>query len=380
MSDEVALQIGAVRFQGFTELTIESAIDNVADGFSLSGAFDPVNQAIVDATKPLGYQSCTISINDELIMTGIIDKPEFSESATENTFTIEGRSPAGQLIDCSMEGKTNFTGLKLSQIAKDQCDKFGIKVLVGLDTVETRTVIKEHIERRTIVTPTASGGRNTIGRVATTFQNVVVKETVIENTLKEAKGKPGQKVFVFLNELANRKKILLTSDPQGSLVLRQPAGTGVPVAAIIAGTSPYISGKSTFDGTACFSKYKVLHQESGSPSIVGECTDPKVTRYRPLVDTESEAEAQDITSPAKWVRAHAFAKSLTVNVTLSGWRNSEGMLWRKADMVTLQAPKIRIKNETAFIVAGVSLRMDNKGGKTTDLRLVLPSKIGRAHV
>ena len=371
-SPSVAYSLSIAIFSGFTTLAIESAIDNAADGFSLTGAFDPANADLEARTKPFGYQKAEVKIDGELIISGIVGTPSFDEKPDENTFTLEGRSPAGQIIDCSIDGSMGyeFTGLKLSQIAKKLCAPFGITVQVGLDTVESRTVIKERTSTKTI-----HQGRDSVGKGQSDTLTITTttRETVIENTLKEAKARPGQKVFDFLNELANRKKILLTSATNGDLVLRQPAGTGKPTASIVSGVAPYMGGSSSFNGDEYYSDFKVLHQESGNPSIIGTCKDPRIKVYRPLVDSSIESESHDVTSPAKWVRAHSLAKAISVSIQVSGWRNAEGMIWRKADLVTLKAPRLKIKNEYTFLIAGVSLRLTPTEGKTTTLRLVLPA-------
>lgn len=354
--DEVTITIGAHEFAGFDEFTLESSVDNLADGFVFTAPFDPSNADWDAQTDPFKYQGVQIKIGGELALTGILDKPKFVDGVEASTVTLEGRSLSGQLIDCSIDASDyEFTGLKLSEIARKLCKPFGIAVVVGVDTVEKRVTVND------VKMSATYGGRD-----------YAYNETVLENTLQEAKAKIGQKAYDFLNSLANRKRILLTSDPSGRLVLRQPAGTSKPVGAIIAGTSPYISGEATYDGSARFSLYKVLYQEPGTPDVIGEASDPGVRLYRPLVDTESESEALDTVSPVQFVRAHALAKCVGITVTLAGWRNAAGLLWRKTDVVTLLAPKLKVKKESAFVVAGVTLKKSAKDGKTAVLRLVLP--------
>ena len=61
---------------------------------------------------------------------------------------------------------------------------------------------------------------------------------------------------------------------------------------------------------------------------------------------------------------------------ITGWtgvtRDKNGTLHGKGATVTLLAPALMVYTETAFVVAGVTLKIDETQGKVTDLRLVLP--------
>ena len=67
-----------------------------------------------------------------------------------------------------------------------------------------------------------------------------------------------------------------------------------------------------------------------------------------------------------------IASSLSVSVTLDGWRRPDGKLWAERQAITLQAPSIYIDKKTKFIIAGLSLKLDPTNGRTVDLRLVPP--------
>lgn len=382
MPDEgISLTIAGAIFTGWSGMSLESALDTFADGVSLSGAFDPVVDPLLGQIQP--FTECLVHVDGELVLTGLIDRVDFNESTDAGTFTIQGRSKAGQLVDCDIDaGSYDFKDLRLSEIARKLLAPFGIDLVVGLDSaVETRTVFKEQMESKYnnsfLETKVKTVSKTEYFYNGSQLQSrivqvpVLVPEIIVESTLGETKAKPGQKVYEYLNGLATRKKILLTSDERGRLVMRQPPGTGKVVASIVAGTSPYIGGASSFDGTARFSSYKVLGQESGKSSVVGKAVDLGVPLYRPTVDVSGTADTLSPGDAAAWNQAHALSKSMGVTVDLSGWRNAEGLLWRKGDLVSLIAPRLRIPTETTFLVAGRTLKLSESGRQTT-LRLVPP--------
>jgi len=76
MSDVVSIKAGGQSISGWTGVTIEQAIDNCADAFSISAPFDPDREDLRERFKPFGYKPCKVLIDDQLIITGRIEKVE----------------------------------------------------------------------------------------------------------------------------------------------------------------------------------------------------------------------------------------------------------------------------------------------------------------
>lgn len=331
MSDIVSIEVAGQRISGWTGTTIEQAIDNCADGFSISMPFDPDREDLRERFRPFKYQPCKIYIDDQLIITGSIDKIEPTDSVDGQTVTIQGRNKTGVIVDCYIDDRFQFNELRLADVLIQLTKKYGIEV---------------HYINNT-------------------------------NPIQECAAEPGQKIFAFAAKLAEGFGLLLSSDELGRLIISYPPKAGTPVASIVAGQSPYIGGSGSYDGSARFSRYKVVGSDYGNPGVVGIANDPLTDSlgkpiYRRSVETLGSSSTDDVQTAANHKRALALAGAARVSVTVSGWRDSNGALWQKGATITLLAPSLMVYTETVFVVAGVTLRIDETQGKVTDLRLVLP--------
>ncbi len=93
MSDIVSIEVAGQRISGWTGTTIEQAIDNCADGFSISMPFDPERAELRERFRPFKYQPCKIYIDDQLIITGSIDKIEPVDSVSASFFRLSINVP-----------------------------------------------------------------------------------------------------------------------------------------------------------------------------------------------------------------------------------------------------------------------------------------------
>lgn len=327
MSEEVGLTIGGSTFTGWEALTITRALDSVADGFSLSGPFDPSNSVTLSAFKPFSYKPAIVKIDGELVLTGQVESVSPSISASDRAINVQGRSKTGPLVECSIDiGKTQFDGLSLSAIAKQICQPFGITVQAINDT----------------------------------------------NPIKLARANPGEQAFSFLNKLAKDYSLLLNCDVDGRLLIQLARTGGNPVASLVEGQGLLIGVSAGYNGAQRFSKYKVLQQQDGAANIKGEALDSGVSPYRPMVEAGGESNSSDIKNSANWKRALALASSISIEATVSGWRTPGGALWTPGQLVTLKAPGAFVIKETVLMVAGSTLTLD-AGGRVASLRLVLPA-------
>ena len=328
MSDEVSIKVGGQSISGWTGVTIEQAIDNCADAFSISAPFDPDRKDLRERFKPFGYQPCEVYIDDQLIITGRIEKVELADSADGQTLIVQGRNSTGVIVDCYIdEVGYQFNGLRLADVLIKLVRPYGIKVIYLNNT----------------------------------------------NPIHECAAKPGQKIFDFLAKLSESFGLFLSSDELGRLVLSYPPKAAkTPVASIVAGQSPYIGGSASYDGSTRFSRYKIIASDYGAKPVADWTDDPGVPIYRHSVETIEGATPSERRRAARHKRALALARSASITVSVSGWRDGNGTLWKKGKTITLLAPALMVYTETAFVVAGVTLKIDESDGRIADLRLVLP--------
>lgn len=345
MPNIVGLTVNGTEYTGWEALTITRSLDSVADAFSLSGAFNPDNPQVKSAFKPFGYQAATVNIDGELILTGTIESVSPSISASDRTINAQGRSKTGVLVDCSIDGVGyQFSGTSLLANAQKLCKPFSIEALSAM-------------------------GIGTSFKSAT--QIAIVPEA--SKILKDAKAEPGQSVFEFLNRIAQDAGLILTSDVKGRLIITKIQPGAAPVASLIEGVGGFMSASVTYNGAGRFSRYKVLQQQDGAPGISGTADDAGVKIYRPSVSVGAESDAKDVNKAAQWRRALALAGAVSVSAKMAEWRAPNGQLWTPGMVVTLLSPGAFILKETPFIIAEASLTLDASDGRTTSLRLVLPS-------
>jgi prophage tail gpP-like protein len=320
--DKVTLSVAGKPVTAFSAVSVSMAVDQIADQFSLSVPFD------LDAplVRPRGFERVTIMVDGELLMTGKVDKltPALTESG--RIIQIEGRSLPGVLMDCSIDGALEYSGLALSTIARQICSPFGVSVRPDNDT----------------------------------------------NALELAVAEYGQTPAEFLNSLAAPRHILLNSSYSGQLVISwgKSLMERPVVADLTEGEAPVVSVSADYDNSKLHSIYKVGTQFADEIEIVGSASDPLVTSYRPkLVKVDDIDISPDVT--ARRARTEGLAAFYSVTVGLTGWRRPDGKRWAERQMVTLVAPSAFVNRRTRYLVAGCTPSLSD-GERTTSLRLVPP--------
>ena len=327
MPDLVRLLINGRDFSGWTAATISMSIDQCADAFSLTAPYDPSDPAVKAAFIPRAYQDVQVLIGDDVVLTGRIEKVAPHTGPDGRTLNVQGRSLTASLVDCSIDGELEFSGLTLAAIARKLCAPFGIKVRADYDTAK----------------------------------------------IEAASAKFGQSAYDFLASIGGPRNMLLNSSYEGQLVITdgKALASRDPIATLIEGKAPLLTVDPDFDSTQCYSFYKVSSQQDGSANVNGRVDDASVKRYRPRL-VEGDDAGTDPKLAAAWERSKAYAASMTVGATISGWRRPDGKRWAERQTITLQAPGAMLNRETKWLIAGVTHEMTSDSGQTTALRLIVP--------
>lgn len=327
MSDDVRLLINGREFAGWTAATITMAIDQCSDAFSLSAPFNPDDAAVRAAFTPMGYQSVELYIGDDKLLTGTIDQVDPALNESSITLGVQGRSLTAPLVDCSIDGPLEFSGLTLAGIARQLAKPFGIKVRADYDTPK----------------------------------------------IEAASAKYGQSPYDFLSSIGGPRNMLLNSSFDGELVITdgKALANRQPVAALVQGVPPLKSVSPSFDGSGRFSVYKVSAQQDGESNVNGQVTDAGIKKYRPRLIEQDDA-GTDPKLSAAWERSKAYVASMSCTAVISGWRRPDGKRWAERQVITLKAPGAMLYRETAWLIAGVTHTLTDDDGRLTTLRLILP--------
>lgn len=322
---EVLLQIGARAYGGWKSVEIIRSIETISGGFTLGVTERWPGQQVVAAIAP--DDDCGLAVDGETIITGHVDNVAPEYDANHHEVKVRGRDATGDLVDCSLLDKFQWlSAATILDIAGDICKPFGIKV-------------------SSTVPP----------------QGAFINFT----------WQPGETVFEMIDRLAATEGVLPTSDGKGGLVFTR-AGTAGAQAKLKLGNN-ILGARGHFSGEGRFSRYVVLGQSSGSAFIDpassaggrGEAFDPGVHRYRPLVILPTYTEAGSIyQSRAQWEATVRLGRAWRAVITVQGWRDDAGALWKPNTTVPVEDEFLGIKD--TLLIPTVKLNIDERG-ETADL-------------
>ena len=105
MSDTIDIFIDGKPLVGFTDISVTRNLDSMAGQFSFSAA---TQENIIIPIK-VG-QKCVIRVNDAHILDGFVEKTSISYSLDEHVITSEGRDKTADVVDSTIEKKSEFRG------------------------------------------------------------------------------------------------------------------------------------------------------------------------------------------------------------------------------------------------------------------------------
>lgn len=328
--EEIRIRLDGQIFEGWTAVNIQRSINTIADGFTFSLPYNPEDEELREKTRPYSYLTADLFIGDELYISGQCTKWSNSASPNDTKKTIDVRSLSGTTIECMAQasGYERYYQ-KLSEISTEILKPYGS----DLEPVFLNGDSDQFVKVRKEMTDTDFG---------------------------------------FLAKLAAQKGFLITSTTDGKLAFLRAELSSKPVFSFVEGETAIEHISSTYDGQVRFSTFQAITQSPGAYGATSKVDDESIPVYRPFVFSADDVESGGLETACKWKKSKSLADSATVSITITGWRNGQGMLWRENMLGTLQAPSIDIHSETQFLISSVQLRKDENGGNISTLGLVLP--------
>ncbi|MCZ6928674.1 phage tail protein [Serratia marcescens] len=338
MTEELTLNVDGKIWGGWTEMTINRSLDNIA------GEFDLTITARWSAAAPRSIkpgQACSVSIGNDRVMTGYIDDFIPSYDAENVALRVLGRDKTGDLVDSSVVDKSGqWRGQKLEQLAATICKPYGIEVINETDTGE------------------AFGGI----------------------TLEQ-----GETGFELLNRLAKQRGVLITSDAWGRLVITRASTQRASVALVLG--ENILAARGRFSWRERASQYIVKGSAAAGGStwddqpvkVVGGrqvvVTDAEITRYRPkILVNEDNLTVGGASARGEWSKAAALGDANTTEITVAGWRENveSGALWQTNRLVPVKDAIQQL--DVTWLIKTVSF-MEGDNGRVTVLSLVPPESM-----
>ncbi|KAA3510097.1 phage baseplate assembly protein [Agrobacterium rosae] len=201
------------------------------------------------------------------------------------------------------------------------------------------------------------------------------------NLPKEPRHKlrPGETLFQSIERRARGRGILIHDTPKGRLKLAtKPEGTH---------TGGLIFGKNIEQASSSltergrYSKVKVRGQSSQGTTKQQlrpetSASDSGVSRNRPLIiPHEGETTVDRMKTRAEWTVKRGVGNSATANITVTGWRDEGGMIFKRNWLIYVEDDWIGIRG--MMIIKSVSLNQQADGsGTTAQLQLADPRSLG----
>ena len=337
------IEVGGVRYAGFTSAAVEARMDAACRSFSF--------EATSSEGKPFpfkGGEACRVLADGELYATGWLEIVDASGDSADHEISLKGRDLVADLVDSTLG------------VLAD------IRAPIGLATIARRVL--SHLDSGVKVVDLASPER-------------------FNEAEDMAAPEPGKPVFEFLEALARKRQVLLNSNAEGNLVIARPSG-GRSGATLLhrveSDENNVLSWSVSYDSTGRFRRYQSLSQLNVVPtlfaagvdlaSIVSQgegrvVTDRGVRRGRQMVvASESAYSAAEGDKRARWEASFRRARARVYSASVDGFRDFKGRLWTPNVLV-------RVLDEFAGIdadmmVNGVKFEFTPEGGSVATLALV----------
>jgi prophage tail gpP-like protein len=181
---------------------------------------------------------------------------------------------------------------------------------------------------------------------------------------------PGDSVFEAIDKARRQEGVLLYSDAEGRMIMGY---SGKEFAVDVLTWGKNIKHASVvYDDSNRFRDYYVRGQNSGgsgfddfgvSVDVIGHASDTRVTRFRPIMlHAEGEVTKPIAKKRAEWEALVRSAASAVVEVTVAGFRQGNGALWKKNQIVPVEIPPLYLNDQ--MLIADVTFSKSDTGSET----------------
>lgn len=329
MSNKIYLEVAGIKYEGFTDIAVNSAMENFCSSFSFSTTVKETKSGRVINDIKLGQQA-KVYIDDNLLITGFIEDLDKEVSPNSHSKTAAGRDIGGDIIDSDIKQKSynqrNFE-LLCNLVLKD--NGFTIKVInkVGLLKLEAKETIKTE---------------------------------------------QGQSIFSFLDKYAKKLQVLLKMDNKGNLTIIREDNNIVKNMLINNHTSDTniltsrlkLSTVDRFNVVEVYSQgNNKTHTKTGI-SQKGSAIDSQIRKTRRKILTmDTASESKSLKALAEWNINVRRAKGSRYTCKTLGFYSSNNTLWQPNTLVDIVDYDMEVQG--TFLIQGVEFSQSLQGSFTT---------------
>lgn len=332
-NNNIYLEVNGVRYEGFTDIAVNSAMENFSSSFSFTTTVKENKQGKIINDIKLG-QKAKVFIDKTLLITGFIEEIDKEVSSSSHSKTASGRDVGGDIIDSDIIQKSynqrNFARL-VNLVLKD--NGFSIEVI------------------------------NQVG-----ILNLEATETI--------KTEQGQSIFDFLDKYAKKLQVLLKIDKNGNLNIIREDNEVVKNMLINNYTSDtnILASRlrlSTIDRFNVVEVYSQGNNKTHSKTGIsqkGKATDPQIrSTRRKILTMNTASESKSLKALAEWNIQLRKAKGSRYTCTTLGFYSSNNTLWQPNTLVDIIDYDMEVQG--TFLIQGVTFNQ-NLQGSFTNLDIV----------
>lgn len=332
-NNNIYLEVDGVRYEGFTDIAVNSAIENFSSSFSFTTTVKENKQGKIINDIKLG-QKAKVFIDKTLLITGFIEEIDKEVSSSSHSKTASGRDVGGDIIDSDIIQKSynqrNFERL-VNLVLKD--NGFSIEVI------------------------------NKVG-----ILNLEATETI--------KTEQGQSIFDFLDKYAKKLQVLLKIDKNGNLnIIREDNDVvkNMLINNYTADTNILASRLklSTIDRFNVIEVYSQGNNKTHSKTGIsqkGKAVDTQIrSTRRKILTMNTASESKSLKALAEWNIQLRKAKGSRYTCTTLGFYSSNNTLWQPNTLVDIIDYDMEVQG--TFLIQGVTFNQ-NLQGSFTNLDIV----------
>lgn len=333
------LEVNGREYGNFVSASAEIRLDALSNSFLFQAAATEQNLIPLQTGD-----ACKVKINNETIITGRIERVDISYDSKNHNITVSGRDKTGDLVDSSLGA--------ISDIKASRTLKGVIEIIInhlGLDISVIDQVNPPKFTETDIDAP-----------------------------------EPGQNAFEFIENLARKRQVILTSNADGNIVIvSTPGASRGEVLQHIKGknSNNILSASFSDDITGRFNRYEAISSLNGLTSFVntialvnqkGVFVDPDIRAGRQLVlVTEQSSTNNDGLNRAEWEQRIRKARSGVYGATVYGFTSVKtGNRWDVNTIVAVTDDFIFSGESKLLLVNSVRFNLGLEDGSTTTLSLV----------
>lgn len=329
-------------YTDFISVSLGQSLSAIARDFNIVVAQPQGN------TLPFkGGESIQIFIDNELNLEGSIFRVDPIYSKDSHTISISGRSKVADLIDSTLLALSLSADMSLQKIIEQVIKQLGLTLSV---------------------------------------QNQVSGLEDFKKAEDKISAEPGDNAFEFIDKLARKRQVLLTSDAPGNIIITRngKAENKTTLNNPVNGTSGnIISSTISYDMSNRYNKYVVKSQKNGSADFFGGNLDPvsfvdqkgeqidsSIRVGRQLVmQAEKSSTDEQSAQRAIWNANIARVNSRKYSVILQGVRPKKGSpIWEVNKLQPVKDDQAGI--DEIMLINSIKFTQSKAAGTRTQLGLV----------